>query len=191
MNYYKVDWEQQWASFAENFHDGKAHIDLSRFGVEKTLLLLPGPGFGDLSHPTTSLMLTLMKGRIQGKTILDIGCGSGILTLAALYLEAKSAYGVDIDPEAVAHAHKNLKLNRLKGDFSLKIPKHRYEIALMNMIFPEQQVVMKQPIQADLWITSGIMVSQKEDYLVLTKSWGWKLETEEIQDEWMGFIHSS
>ena len=48
-----VNWEDQWALFAEDFKEGKAHINLSPFGVEKTLLLTPGAGFGDLSHPTT------------------------------------------------------------------------------------------------------------------------------------------
>jgi ribosomal protein L11 methyltransferase len=187
---YTVNWDEQWANFAENFYDGKAHINLSKFGVSKTLVLLPGPGFGDLSHPTTALMLKLMKGRVKDQNILDIGCGSGILTLAALYLEAKSAAGIDIEPEAIEHARKNLELNQLQAEFSLSTPTKRYDIALMNMIYPEQQTVMKQPIQADLWITSGILTTQRDLYHQLAQSWGWKILKEARKGDWMAFICS-
>ena len=83
---FTVNWEEQWALFAESSFDGKAHIDLSQFGGASTLLLLPGPGFGDLSHPTTYLMLKMMQNRVQNLPVLDIGTGSGILALAALSL---------------------------------------------------------------------------------------------------------
>ena len=183
-----INWEEQWASFAEGFRDGKAHIDLSRFGGAATLRLLPGPGFGDLSHPTTSLMLKLMQGKVKGQSIFDIGCGSGILTLASLLLGAKLAAGVDIDSDAIVHARKNEKLNQLQAYFSLFMPKRRFHIALMNMISSEQEVVMKQTIQADLWITSGILAQQRTDYLALTATWGWTLVEEANQDGWLGMI---
>lgn len=183
-----IDWEEQWANFAEGFKDGKAHIDLSKFGGAATLQLLPGPGFGDLSHPTTSLMLQLMEGRVKDQSILDIGCGSGILTLAALLLGARLAVGIDIDSDAIIHAQKNQKLNNLKAHFSLSIPKKKFDIALMNMITSEQQVVMKQTIDADLWITSGMLVKQREEYLLLANLWGWTLLEEATQDGWLGMI---
>ena len=119
----QVDWENQGALFAENFKDGKAHIDLQRFGTPATLKLYPGPGFGDLSHPTTNLMLELMQGALTGQIALDIGCGSGILSLAALLMGAKKAYGVDIDAEALLHAEKNADLNGLiYASFSRFLP---------------------------------------------------------------------
>ncbi len=183
-----INWEEQWASFAEGYKDGKAHIDLSKYGGTATLQLLPGPGFGDLSHPTTALMLKLMQAKVKDQSILDIGCGSGILTLAALLLGARVAVGVDIDSDAILHAQKNQKLNNLKALFTLSLPKKKFDIALMNMISSEQQVVMKQPIEADLWITSGMLVKQREEYLELTKSWGWTLLEEATQEEWMGMI---
>ena len=72
-------WDQQWELFAPQFKEGKAHIDLTDYGVCKTLQLYPGPGFGDLSHPTTRLVLQLMKPHLQQRLAIDIGCGSGIL----------------------------------------------------------------------------------------------------------------
>jgi len=177
-----INWDEQWAQFAENFYDGKAHISLGN----ATLLLLPGPGFGDLSHPTTRLMLQLMAGRVKNQTVLDIGCGSGILTLAALLLGAKSAIGIDIDPEALVHAKKNAKLNNLNATFTDKIPSKHYSIALMNMILPEQKAVTKP--QADLWITSGILVQQRKEYHALTETCDWKLLEEKRCGEWLGFV---
>jgi ribosomal protein L11 methyltransferase len=183
-----IDWEEQWASFAEGFKDGKAHIDLTKFGGASTLQLLPGPGFGDLSHPTTSLMLQLMQSKIKGQSVLDIGCGSGILTLAALLLGARIAVGVDIDSDAIVHAQKNKKLNQLQAHFSLSLPKKKFDIALMNMISSEQEVVMNHRIDADLWITSGVLVKQRKDYLALTNSWGWTFVDEAEEEGWLGMV---
>lgn len=187
-----VKWEDQWSLFAQDFKDGKAHVNLSQFGVDKTLLLLPGPGFGDLSHPTTNLMLEMMKGRMMNESIVDIGSGSGILTLAALLLGAKSGIGIDIDPQAIAHAKKNAKLNGLNAKFVKKLPKISSSIFLMNMILPEQKEL--DPIRfnanAKLWIVSGILAMQKKEYLKLAAKWGWRPIEEFSRDDWMGWIFS-
>ncbi len=187
-----IDWEKQWELFAENFHDGKAHIDLSRFGKNKTLLLYPGAGFGDLSHPTTHLMLEMMQNRIRGESIVDIGTGSGILSLAALLLGASHAIGIDIDPEAIAHAQKNSYLNNLEGQsqFLLNCPQNLPpSVFLMNMIYPEQREV--NPTQfiphAKLWIVSGILKQQKETYLKQTRAWNWTPLEERQRGEWLSW----
>jgi len=182
-----VSWEDQWALFAEDFREGVAHIDLVRFGGSRILELLPGPGFGDLSHPTTYLMLELMQGRMAGQRVIDIGCGSGILTLAALLLGAATACGVDIDEDALAHARENAKLNRLSAEFTEVVPLHE-AVILMNMIVPEQKVVMKQQIQGSLWIVSGILAEERTDYLGLTKKWGWELVEEKEKGGWLGMV---
>ncbi len=188
MNTY-VSWEEQWALFAEDFREGKAHIDLTRFGGNATLQLLPGPGFGDLSHPTTNLMLQLMKGRIKNHPILDIGCGSGILTLAVLLLGASSSVGIDIDLEALEHAKQNAALNHLPSCFTSTLPPYEDNtILLMNMILPEQKIVMKEPLKGRLWIVSGILTEQREIYLALTKTWGWQLIEEKEREGWLGMV---
>ena len=182
-----VDWEQQWALFAENFHDGKAHINLGN----QVLKLKPGPGFGDLSHPTTALMLELMQGRIKDEIIFDIGSGSGILSLAAALLGAKKTYGIDIDPDAIEHSRANAELNGLEKKclFSMELPRSR-AICLMNMIFPEQKGFGPERIKAKLWITSGILIKQKEEYLRQAQIWGWRLQELRTQDQWLGAVFS-
>jgi len=189
-----VDWTAQWELFAENFYDGKAHINLSKFGGTSELLLLPGPGFGDLSHSTTHLMLQLMQGKVKGQRILDIGCGSGILSLAALQLGAASTMGIDIDPEAIQHAERNAELNQLGAVFSLDFSREMQggQVLLMNMILPEQKIVMQQRDllnrAAKTWIISGILATQREEYYALTKQWGWTLKKESQRGEWLGMV---
>jgi ribosomal protein L11 methyltransferase len=184
-----VSWEDQWALFAEDFREGLAHIDLGRFGGAHCLELLPGPGFGDLSHPTTYLMLELMQGRIKKRRVIDIGCGSGILTLAALLLGASSACGIDIEPQALEHARQNATLNRLSAEFTETVPSYENEaIVLMNMIVPEQKVVMQQQIKGAIWIVSGILADEREKYLALAKEWGWELVEEKERGGWLGMV---
>jgi ribosomal protein L11 methyltransferase len=189
-----VSWEDQWAQFAKDFRDGKAHINLEQFGASQTLLLLPGPGFGDLSHPSTYLMLELMSGCMKDETIFDLGCGSGILALAALMMGAKKANGIDIDPKALAHARKNAALNHLEKQarFSQKLPQLKAKpVVLINMILPEQRILIGEnpalPKQAKLWLTSGILKSQRNETLSFLSGLGLKVIEEKERDEWLGF----
>jgi len=82
------------------------------------LVLDPGLAFGTGSHPTTRLCLRWLERSIAGgETVLDYGCGSGILAIAALKLGARRAVGVDIDPDAVATARANARRNDVAGEF--------------------------------------------------------------------------
>ena len=111
------------------YRDGLLHIDLHDFSHDmqpsfwpEALKLKPGPGFGDLSHPSTRLVLKLMAKRIEGKAVLDVGCGSGILALAALSMGAASVCGIDIDQEALMHAEVNARLNDMQDAIKFVLP---------------------------------------------------------------------
>lgn len=82
------------------------------------LMLDPGLAFGTGSHATTRLCLRWLEERISGgETVLDYGCGSGVLAIAALKLGASRAVGVDIDAAAVAVADANARRNGVAGEF--------------------------------------------------------------------------
>ena len=82
------------------------------------LVLDPGLAFGTGAHPSTLLCLQWLERNIAGgETVLDYGCGSGILTIAALKLGARRAVGVDIDPDAVRTARANARRNDVAGEF--------------------------------------------------------------------------
>ena len=82
------------------------------------LVIDPGLAFGTGAHPSTRLCLQWLERSIAGgETVLDYGCGSGILTIAALKLGARHAVGVDIDPDAVRTARANARRNDVAGEF--------------------------------------------------------------------------
>jgi len=187
-----VDWTAQWELHAPNFANGYAHIDLSRYGMEGMLRLQPGGGFGDTSHPTTRLVLRMMGARVRGRTLIDIGCGSGILSLAGLIAGAKSAIGLDIEEEALQHARANAILNQLSY-FQTSLPPLIVEpLIVMNMISSEQRVAWKShpslhTLECPI-ITSGILASEREEYLDDVRYRGWHLLEEMHEDEWVAFL---
>jgi ribosomal protein L11 methyltransferase len=101
------------------------------------LLLDPGLAFGTGSHATTRLCLRWLERRIAGgETVLDYGCGSGILAIAALKLGATRAVGVDIDQNAVSAAEANARRNGVAGEFfeSGSLPALAADIVVANIL---------------------------------------------------------
>lgn len=101
------------------------------------LLLDPGLAFGTGTHPSTRLCLRWLERRITGgETVLDYGCGSGILAIASLKLGAARAVGVDIDPEAVAIAETNARRNEVEGEFfeSGSLPAFAADMVVANIL---------------------------------------------------------
>ncbi len=87
------------------------------------LYLDPGQAFGTGAHPTTSLCLHFLERQVQaGNCVLDYGCGSGILAIAALLLGAEQAYGVDTDPTALRVATSNADQNQVAQHLHLSLP---------------------------------------------------------------------
>lgn len=155
-----IDWNKQWELHAPNFSNGYAHVNLSDFGGPPLRFRMkPGAGFGDLSHPTTQLMLQLMPTHIN-QPVLDIGCGSGILSIAAKLRGAPKVIGIDIDQEALRHANENARLNGVDCVFK-KTLKDRYEspLIVMNMISSEQKNAWENlpPISSYTLIVSGFL----------------------------------
>lgn len=112
------DWENNWKAFFKPFTVGERLFikpiweEADDIEGRKTLHIEPGLAFGTGSHNTTRLCLEAIENNIKGgESVLDIGCGSGILSVASLLLGAKSAIGVDIDALAVKTAVNNGRLN--------------------------------------------------------------------------------
>lgn len=101
------------------------------------LQLDPGLAFGTGSHPTTHLCLQWLDQNLQGgEKVLDYGCGSGILAIAALKLGADSATGVDIDQQAIIASNDNAAQNRVAADFYLPdaLPAGEYDLVIANIL---------------------------------------------------------
>ena len=138
------DWEREWM---DNFHPMKFGERLwicpSWREVPEpdavNVMLDPGLAFGTGTHPTTALCLTWLDGLdLKDKTVVDFGCGSGILSLAALKLGAKKVIGIDIDPQALQASLENAKRNGVEDRLALYLPENQptltAEVVVANIL---------------------------------------------------------
>ncbi|MDO4642057.1 MAG: 50S ribosomal protein L11 methyltransferase [Neisseria sp.] len=101
------------------------------------LKLDPGLAFGTGSHPTTRLCLQWLDNNLKsGETVLDYGCGSGILAIAAMKLRARSSTGVDIDPQAIRASKDNALNNETQASFYLpdELPEGQFDVVVANIL---------------------------------------------------------
>ena len=119
------DWINNWKKYFKPIPVGKRLLirplweEIEDPGTRKVLNLEPGIAFGTGTHETTRLCLELIEKYLTpGIRFLDMGCGSGILSVAALLLGAENAVGVDIDPLAVKTAVENAKNNGVEDRFT-------------------------------------------------------------------------
>jgi ribosomal protein L11 methyltransferase len=90
------------------------------------VMLDPGLAFGTGTHPTTAMCLEYLDGfDIKGRTVIDYGCGSGILAIAALKLGAGKVIGIDIDPQAIQASRDNAVRNGVSENFELYLVDER------------------------------------------------------------------
>lgn len=121
------DWENGWRSFHKPQRIGKRLVirpsweDYAASADDLVLTIDPGAAFGSGGDETTRVCLRLMEPQVgPGDRVLDMGCGSGVLSIAALRLGAQSALGVDIDKNAVAAAAENARLNGVGSRFEAR-----------------------------------------------------------------------
>jgi len=110
----EADYENTWKKFyqpiqTKNITIVPTWIKYENKLDEKIIKLDPGMAFGTGSHPTTRMCLDFMD--VNNKSVIDVGCGSGILGISASICGAKSVYMCDIDPQAVEFANENAKMN--------------------------------------------------------------------------------
>ncbi|HET6362499.1 MAG TPA: 50S ribosomal protein L11 methyltransferase [Gemmatimonadota bacterium] len=108
-------------------------------GAGRTVVIRPGQGFGTGSHPTTQALLRWLESEPGGR-VLDVGCGSGVLGIAALLLGARFVIGIDLDPDAIANADENRRLNGVperlhlvEGDLDALRRDARFDRVLANL----------------------------------------------------------
>ena len=169
------DWSQAWRSHYHPIAIGKRLMvvpaweqppDPKRISIRMD----PGMAFGTGTHPTTQLCLELMEIYLPGReaAIIDLGCGSGILAVAALKLGAEHALGVDIDPEAVQATRDNAELNGVAGQ--LEIGKgsvgeirqgvfalRRANLVLANILAPVIMRLLNEGL-SDLLTADGVLI---------------------------------
>jgi ribosomal protein L11 methyltransferase len=184
-----IDWLNNWKKYWKPFKVDEHIIIKPTWETvedvpEDTLVveLDPGTAFGTGTHHTTRLCITQLKKYMQpGQSILDVGCGSGILSIIALLLGAENATATDVDVHAVEAAVENARVNGigedvytvLTGDvisdeaFRHEVGEHKFDMVLANIfaeiIIPLSGVVKEMMKPGALFITSGIIDEREED----------------------------
>lgn len=184
-----IDWMNNWKKYWKPFKVDEHIIIKPTWETvedvpEDTLVveLDPGTAFGTGTHHTTRLCITQLKKYMQpGQSILDVGCGSGILSIIALLLGAKEASATDVDVHAVEAALENAGVNGIQSDvytvltgdvisdedFRHRVGEHKFDMVLANIfaeiIIPLSGVVKEMMRPGALFITSGIIDEREED----------------------------
>ena len=158
------------------------------------LVLDPGLAFGTGSHPTTRMCLQwLVRERPTG-TVLDYGCGSGILAIAASKLGSCEVVGVDIDPQAVRSAHDNAEVNNVQAAFfdasqTLAAPydTQKYDVVLANILANPLRV-LAPALTARLkpgatLVLAGLLAEQAEELIGIYSPW-LEMRVADTQEGW-------
>lgn len=200
------DWVNNWKQYFHPMPIGNKLLirptweDEYDAGGRTVLHIEPGLAFGTGSHPTTKLCLETLENYInESSTVLDIGCGSGILSIASLLLGAKSAFGVDIDKLAVKTALENAKengfnppvFNAVNGNLSDKVS-GKYNVIVANIvadIIMEFNKEVGNFLEKDgIYITGGIIDSRKDEVVYSFEQNGFEIIENFEEKGWNVFV---
>ncbi len=186
------DWERAWLDQFQPMRFGARtyivpwnHDVPSEAGDDAAIVRLdPGLAFGSGTHPTTALCLRWLdalaaEGLLQGRRVLDFGCGSGILALAALKLGAAKAVGVDNDPQALLASADNAQRNAVDADFSVYLPDDEpvttYPVVVANILASALDALAERlaarVAPGGRIALSGILQGQEDELLVRYAPW--------------------
>lgn len=198
------DWRNNWKKYFNPIKVGRNLLIRPSwrddFDAEGRIVLNidPGLAFGTGSHETTRLCLEMCEKYMkQGDSVLDVGCGSGILGIATLLMGAKKAVGVDIDEVAVRTAAENAELNRVGdrftaicGNFTEKV-EGKYDIVLANIV-ADAIMFLSGGISGfmnpdSVYIMSGIIDSRADEVRNSVISKGFEIIEEHIENGWACF----
>ena len=208
------DWATSWQKYYKPLAVGKKIYVVPEWEKESVLpegkvpvWLNPGLTFGTGSHASTQLCLEGLEQAVQpGDKILDLGCGSGILSIAALCLGADFAAAVDIDPKAVGVAYENAALNNIDKDrydvragnvlsdkgLVAELMQSKYQVVLANIvadvIIPLSVFAGDFMTEGGYFICSGIIDTRSDEVAVALKRNGFTIEEKKEKNGWCAFI---
>ena len=215
-NLQDADWENNWKQYYKPMEIGERLLvipeweqeavkEQAKYAGKVPLILEPGLTFGTGSHATTRLCLTALEETIQGgETVLDLGCGSGILSIAALRLGAASAKAVDIDDKCLTVAYENAALNGIGKDrYTVLVGDVLSDRALRETLGGGYDVVAAN-IVADviiglaptvrqflkpggLFLCSGIIDTRAEEVADALRQNGWIIESTRSGEGWFSY----
>ena len=207
------DWANNWKIYYKPLKFGERLLvrpsweSLSDAEGRTVLSLDPGMAFGTGSHHTTRMCLQYLEKTVkEGDMLLDLGCGSGILSIAGVLLGAKSALAVDIDPIAEKIAYENAEINGVLRDrYEVRIgdvltddalraglAAQQYEVITANIV--ASVIIALLPVVPPLlkeggaFITSGIIRDRLDEVKETILANGLTIESEDISEEWCAIL---
>ncbi|MFN3703281.1 50S ribosomal protein L11 methyltransferase [Thermomonas sp.] len=198
------DWERAWLDLFQPMRFGArtwivpwdhALPDGADTPDAAVVRLDPGLAFGSGTHPTTALCLRWLDGlaacgELQGKTVLDFGCGSGILALAALKLGAAAAVGIDNDPQAITATADNALRNGVAIQVATPqdAPAGTYPVVVANILASAldalAEVLAARTAPGGRLAMSGILAGQEDELLARFAPWFDALQIAR-EDDWV------
>lgn len=207
---YEEDWAQAWKEHFPVLRVGQRLVICPTWrehdpGPDDVVLRLdPGMAFGTGLHPTTRLCLAELErladdGRVAGASVLDVGCGSGILGIAAALFGARRVLGVDTDPLAVEVTLRNAALNQVAdfveartGSLPLDLA-GRYEVVLANLIasvlidLGAELAAVLDP-ERGLLLASGIFIDREADVRSAFAAAGLSVVGRSAESDWVALV---
>ncbi len=201
------DWQSGWKQYYKPIHVNRLVVvplweDYQAKAGETILKIDPGMAFGTGAHETTRLCLKLLTTlALSGKSILDVGCGSGILSIGGVLLGAKSAFGCDIDALAVEVAGRNAALNGVAdrvhyraGDL-LSVVEGQYPVVCANIVADVILMLLRDLhrvlLPGGVLIASGIIDDRAEELKAAFQAAGLTLLHIEEDRGWVALMARS
>jgi len=204
----ETDWSLEWKKHYRPMRIGKRLVIVPSWMEWKAaesdvvLRLDPGMAFGTGMHPTTQLCLEALEERIApGMEVIDLGCGSGILAIAALRLGAGRAAGWDVDPEAVKVARENARINDVESRFDVRLGslqdllagKRSAPVVAANILAGVLQAMLRASLAAAVrpggcLILSGILSDQSAEVETALAESGMRLVEKKIREDWVALL---
>jgi len=202
---HEEDWAEAWKAYFPVLRVGRRLVIRPtwrrhrREPADVVLALDPGMAFGTGLHPTTRLCLAALevladRGEVEGARVLDVGCGSGILAIAALKLGATDAYGVDTDPIAIESTLANARRNRLTRRIQARVgslPSEQppFDLVLANLI-AGVLVLLAAALRDELrpggtLLASGIFIDRETDVAAAFEAAGLAVAGRSTEGDWV------
>ena len=199
------DWENSWKDYFDILNIGEKFVIVPTWREyeneeDKYVINIdPGMAFGTGGHETTSLCIKNLEKYVKPyDNVIDVGCGSGILSIAASYLTDGSLKAVDLDKLAVDVSRENFALNNLENRIEVEeaslLTKEtkKYDVIVANILAHIIELMLEDAYKlledGGYFITSGIIKDKKDELLEKMLKQGFKLVEETSDNEWYSFV---